>query len=485
MFATRTAWRSTWEFWIVGGAQNHFDVLESFSRDPAIEVLDPIRLNVLGIDAAIRADPACEAGGEPAAARTDISDATRLGNVQGVHHSFGLLPAVPVGRFEDGQVVRGQTGCPALRERQWSSQRKGRRHGRHPESCVHGTHRNPGTRLGRRPGPAAYNWSMINVTEAAAEKINELLTEENRVGAGLRVFVQGGGCSGFQYGLMIDEGEGDESSDQVFEVNGVRVRVDPISLRYLKGAEVDFVDNNMGGGFTIKNPNAKSTCGCGSSFQAKPGRHAVQSATRRADKKAETVPVSSASEFVDRHRPAGGRRSGKRDFIVHFFLRQTGHLSADELVADPRGRRTRQPRDDLSHPPVDGRGGHRPPRGFWRRTIPLRAFVSPPRHFHLLCRTCQQSFEFLSSDIETLVEDVCAARKFDASQTVLQVYGICDACQAGRPPAPPKVPARNACLRATLCAWRLRRSSPVLPSTRRPPSRRESAGQARVREAGR
>jgi iron-sulfur cluster insertion protein len=109
---------------------------------------------------------------------------------------------------------------------------------------------------------------MINVTETAAEKINELLTEENRLGSGLRVFVQGGGCSGFQYGLMIDEGQGDPASDSVFEVNGVRLFVDPISLRYLKGAEVDFVDNNMGGGFTIKNPNAKSTCGCGSSFQA-------------------------------------------------------------------------------------------------------------------------------------------------------------------------------------------------------------------------
>jgi iron-sulfur cluster assembly accessory protein len=107
---------------------------------------------------------------------------------------------------------------------------------------------------------------MIQVTETAAEKINELLTEENKTGAGLRVFVQGGGCSGFQYGLMIDEGDGDAESDQVFEVNGVKLLVDPISLRYLKNAEVDFVDNNMGGGFTIKNPNAKSTCGCGSSF---------------------------------------------------------------------------------------------------------------------------------------------------------------------------------------------------------------------------
>ena len=107
---------------------------------------------------------------------------------------------------------------------------------------------------------------MVTVTPLAAEKISELLTEENKVGSGLRVFVQGGGCSGFQYGLMIDEGEGDPESDQVIESNGIRLLVDPISLRYLQGAEVDFVDNFSGGGFTIKNPNAKSTCGCGSSF---------------------------------------------------------------------------------------------------------------------------------------------------------------------------------------------------------------------------
>jgi len=107
---------------------------------------------------------------------------------------------------------------------------------------------------------------MINVTEAAAGKISELLQEEQKTEAGLRVFVQGGGCSGFQYGLMIDEGEGDATTDAVIETNGVKLFVDPISIRYLNGAEVDFVDTVTGGGFTIKNPNAKSTCGCGSSF---------------------------------------------------------------------------------------------------------------------------------------------------------------------------------------------------------------------------
>jgi iron-sulfur cluster insertion protein len=107
---------------------------------------------------------------------------------------------------------------------------------------------------------------MISVTPIAAEKIGELLSEEQKAGAGLRVFVQGGGCSGFQYGLMIEDDGASPDSDMVVESNGVTLFVDPISARYLKGAEVDFVDNLAGGGFTIRNPNAKTTCGCGSSF---------------------------------------------------------------------------------------------------------------------------------------------------------------------------------------------------------------------------
>ena len=106
---------------------------------------------------------------------------------------------------------------------------------------------------------------MINVSETAASKISELLVEENKAGSGLRVFVQGGGCSGFQYGLMIEE-NGQGTGDEVYESNGVKLLIDPISIRYLGGAEVDFVDTVTGGGFTIKNPNAKSTCGCGQSF---------------------------------------------------------------------------------------------------------------------------------------------------------------------------------------------------------------------------
>ena len=106
--------------------------------------------------------------------------------------------------------------------------------------------------------------SVITVTEAAASKIKELLAEESKTDSGLRVFVQGGGCSGFQYGLMIEESGG--VGDQTYESNGIKLYVDPVSLSYLKGAEVDFVDTITGGGFTIKNPNATSTCGCGSSF---------------------------------------------------------------------------------------------------------------------------------------------------------------------------------------------------------------------------
>ena len=116
------------------------------------------------------------------------------------------------------------------------------------------------------PEAPVFTQAIITVTESAAGKIRELLSEEGKHESGLRVFVQGGGCSGFQYGLMIEESGG--VGDQQFESNGVRLFVDPVSVSYLKGAEVDFVDTITGGGFTIKNPNATSTCGCGSSFSA-------------------------------------------------------------------------------------------------------------------------------------------------------------------------------------------------------------------------
>jgi iron-sulfur cluster assembly accessory protein len=107
---------------------------------------------------------------------------------------------------------------------------------------------------------------MIHLTTVAADKVKNILEQEkgNIPQGGLRVYVQGGGCSGFQYGMVLDEAaEGDE----VFELQGVKVIVDPMSLRYLEGAEVDYKEDLLGGGFAIKNPNAKSTCGCGHSFQ--------------------------------------------------------------------------------------------------------------------------------------------------------------------------------------------------------------------------
>ena len=104
----------------------------------------------------------------------------------------------------------------------------------------------------------------VTLSERAAKRIARILSGEPG-GTALRISVSGGGCSGFQYGMMIEE-NGQGSGDQVFESHGVKLFVDPISIQYLKNAEVDFVDTITGGGFTIKNPNAKSTCGCGSSF---------------------------------------------------------------------------------------------------------------------------------------------------------------------------------------------------------------------------
>ena len=111
---------------------------------------------------------------------------------------------------------------------------------------------------------------LITITETAAAKITDLMLEEEKKSAevGLRVYVQGGGCSGFQYALAIEEGAHDSEADKVFESNGVRVYIDPISIRYLSGAQIDYGDKFVGGGFVVKNPNAKSTCGCGSSFDA-------------------------------------------------------------------------------------------------------------------------------------------------------------------------------------------------------------------------
>lgn len=101
-------------------------------------------------------------------------------------------------------------------------------------------------------------------TDAAAGKVRELLDEEDNPALKLRVFVSGGGCSGFQYGFTFDENT--EEGDTVLENQGVTLLVDPMSVMYLTGAEIDFSDGIEGAQFVIRNPNATTTCGCGNSF---------------------------------------------------------------------------------------------------------------------------------------------------------------------------------------------------------------------------
>ena len=111
---------------------------------------------------------------------------------------------------------------------------------------------------------------MVTVTESAATKIRALMAEEPEGEVSvLRIAIQGGGCSGFQYALGFDRGPQD--GDNEIEMNGVRVVIDPFSAPYLTGAEIDYVDALMGAGFAINNPNVQAACGCGSSFQAKEG----------------------------------------------------------------------------------------------------------------------------------------------------------------------------------------------------------------------
>ncbi|MFM1990537.1 MAG: iron-sulfur cluster insertion protein ErpA [Pseudomonadota bacterium] len=101
-------------------------------------------------------------------------------------------------------------------------------------------------------------------TDSAANKVSELIAEEGNPDLKLRVFVQGGGCSGFQYGFTFDEETNED--DTVMEKNGVMLLIDAMSYQYLVGAEIDYKDGLEGAQFVIKNPNATTTCGCGSSF---------------------------------------------------------------------------------------------------------------------------------------------------------------------------------------------------------------------------
>jgi iron-sulfur cluster insertion protein len=105
---------------------------------------------------------------------------------------------------------------------------------------------------------------MITVTDSAVAKIQDILAEENNANLKLRVFVQGGGCSGMSYGFTLDETQNDDDWD--LEISGVKVLVDSMSGSYLQGAVIDYKDDVMGASFSISNPQAQTTCGCGSSF---------------------------------------------------------------------------------------------------------------------------------------------------------------------------------------------------------------------------
>jgi iron-sulfur cluster assembly accessory protein len=110
----------------------------------------------------------------------------------------------------------------------------------------------------------AIETTTISMTASAADKVRELLKQENDPTLGLRVFVAGGGCSGLQYGMTLDE---EQEGDTSIQMEGFKVLVDEMSYGYISGSEVDYVDSLMGAGFTVNNPNAVSSCGCGHSFK--------------------------------------------------------------------------------------------------------------------------------------------------------------------------------------------------------------------------
>jgi len=117
------------------------------------------------------------------------------------------------------------------------------------------------------PSPSESPEAIVKLSDKAAAMVRETIGRENLAGAGLRVAVVGGGCSGFQYSLDLEKDA--RADDLQFEVKGVKCFVDPMSSMYLMGVEIDYVEGQFGNsGFAFKNPNAKHTCGCGSSFSA-------------------------------------------------------------------------------------------------------------------------------------------------------------------------------------------------------------------------
>lgn len=120
----------------------------------------------------------------------------------------------------------------------------------------------------------AVETSILSITPTAAEKVRELLEQENDPSLALRIFVAGGGCSGLQYGMTLDE---EQDGDTTVEQSGIKVLVDEMSLGYINSSQIDYVDSLMGAGFTVNNPNAVSSCGCGHSFKTADGGGEAQS----------------------------------------------------------------------------------------------------------------------------------------------------------------------------------------------------------------
>ena len=113
--------------------------------------------------------------------------------------------------------------------------------------------------------PVASPTTVVSLSDAAATKLRELTAEETNPAIGLRVYVYSGGCSGFRYGMMLEDAPTPE--DRVMDVSGIKVYVDGQSVDLLSGSQIDYVDTLMGAGFTVNNPNAVAACGCGSSFR--------------------------------------------------------------------------------------------------------------------------------------------------------------------------------------------------------------------------
>ena len=122
----------------------------------------------------------------------------------------------------------------------------------------------------QQPDADTTDTPILTITTEAAAKVRELLEDRELEGYALRVFVQGGGCSGLSYGMGFENNIYEQ--DRVVESDGVRLVIDPTSLMYMEGSEIDYVDSLMGGGFAVNNPNAVAGCGCGNSFRTEDGQ---------------------------------------------------------------------------------------------------------------------------------------------------------------------------------------------------------------------